>query len=260
MFKQKAENFIIVIFFSEKDLKLHVETLDMVKCSDGSAEGLTNCIKQVIEKNSIPWQNIVGFCADTTNVMFGTSFASKLMKAMVPHILNVKCSCHLIHLCSSCACLSLPKTLEDLATVRKLVNDVASNFLELDYICSVGLFTKLNPYLSSEYLPLNQTYVGIATIDSMQELVNAQEPSDNIDLFYQSCKNYYTILIKQIQDRFKFEDEIYVILALFEPRNARNFEAKISKATIYEISCSTRKVLRPKNRRRMEISDNDRCH
>ena len=60
---------IIVVFFSEKDLKLHVEVLDMVKCSDGSAEGLTNRIKQVIEKNSIPWQNIVGFCADTTNVI-----------------------------------------------------------------------------------------------------------------------------------------------------------------------------------------------
>ena len=48
--------------------------------------------------------------------MFGANkSASTLMKAMVPHILNVKCSCHLIHLCSSHACLSLPKTLEDLA-------------------------------------------------------------------------------------------------------------------------------------------------
>ncbi|XP_065584645.1 uncharacterized protein LOC136043679, partial [Artemia franciscana] len=107
---------IMVVFFSEKDLKLHVEVLDMVKCSDGSAEGLTNRIKQVIEENSIPWQNIVGFCADTSNVMFGAKrSASTLMKAMVPHILNVKCSCHLIHLCSSYACLSLPKILEDLA-------------------------------------------------------------------------------------------------------------------------------------------------
>ena len=88
------------------------------------------------------------------------------------------------------------------------MNDVASNFMELDYIRSVGLFTELNLYLSSEYLPLNQTYVGIAATDSMQELVDAQEPSDNIDLFYQSCRNYYIVLTKQIQDRFKFEDEI----------------------------------------------------
>ena len=73
------------------------------------------------------------------------------------------------------------------ASVSKLVNDVASNFMKLDYIRSVGSFTELNPYLSSEYLPLNQTYVGIAATDSMQELEDAQEPSDNIDLFYQSC-------------------------------------------------------------------------
>ena len=90
--------------------------MDMVKCSDGSAEGLTNCIKQVIEKKIIPWQNIAGFYPDSANVMFGFSRSvSTLMKAMVPHILNVKCSCHLIHLCSSYACLSLPKALEDLA-------------------------------------------------------------------------------------------------------------------------------------------------
>ena len=39
-----------VLFFSEKDLKLHVEVLDMVKWSDRSAEGLITSIKQVIEK------------------------------------------------------------------------------------------------------------------------------------------------------------------------------------------------------------------
>ena len=111
-------------------------------------------------------------------------------------------------------------------SVSKPVNDVASNFMKLDYIRSVGLFTELDPYLSSEYLPLNQTYVGIAATDSMQELINAQEPSDNIDLFYQSCQNYYIVLIKQIKDRFKFEDEIYDILALVEPRNARNLSPR----------------------------------
>ena len=112
------------------------------------------------------------------------------------------------------------------ASVRQFVNDVAFSFLELDYIRIVGLFTDLNPYLSTEYLPLNQTYVGIAATDSLQELVNAQEPSDNIDLFYQSSRNYYKVLIKQIQDRFKFEDEIDDILPLVEPRNARNLKPK----------------------------------
>jgi hypothetical protein len=47
------------------------------------------------------------------------------------------------------------------------VNDVASIFMKLNYIHSVALFTELDPYLSSEYLPLNQTYAGIAATNSM---------------------------------------------------------------------------------------------
>ena len=49
-----------------------------------------------------------------------------------------------------------------------------------------------------------------------------------IDLVYQSCRNYYIVLIKQIQDRFKFEDEIYDILALCWTKECKKFEAKIS--------------------------------
>ena len=67
------------------------------------------------------------------------------------------------------------------------MNDVASNSMKLDYIRSFALFTELDPYLSSEYLSLNQTYVGIAVTNAMQGLADAQGPSDNIDLFYQSC-------------------------------------------------------------------------
>jgi len=64
-------------------------------------------------------------------------------------------------------------------------------------------------YISNEYLPLDQMYEGIAATDSLREVVDAEEPSDNIDLFYQSFRNYYIVLIKQIQHRFKLEDEIY---------------------------------------------------
>ncbi len=37
-----------------------------------------------------------------------------LLKQNVPHVLAVKCSCHLIHLCSSYACQKLSTSLEDL--------------------------------------------------------------------------------------------------------------------------------------------------
>lgn len=37
-----------------------------------------------------------------------------LLKEVLPNIIIVKCSCHLIHLCASHVCLKLPKSLEDL--------------------------------------------------------------------------------------------------------------------------------------------------
>ena len=138
-------------------------------------------------------------------------------------------------------------TLMKTKLVSKLVNDVASNLMELYYIRCVGSFTELNLYISSEYLPLNQTYVGVTATDSMQELVDAQEPRDNIDLFYHSCRNYYIVLIKQIQDRFKFEDEIYDILALVEPSNSRNLKPKslrplFARFPVLTAKCSVHKT------------------
>ncbi|XP_042304027.1 uncharacterized protein LOC121920849 [Sceloporus undulatus] len=56
-----------------------------------------------------------GFSSDTTNVMFGEhhSLVSRL-KTELPDVVFTKCSCHLIHLVASEACLKLPKSVEDL--------------------------------------------------------------------------------------------------------------------------------------------------
>ena len=59
--------------------------------------------------------------------------------------------------------------------------------MKLDYIRSFGLCTELDPYLSSEYLSLHRTQVEIAATDSMQEHIDAQEASNNVDRFHQSC-------------------------------------------------------------------------
>ena len=158
-----------------------------------------------------------------TNDLILSTLQSKLTK---PYLEFMDCSLGLSNEFNTVFQSELPLFHSLKLSVSKLVNDVASNFMQLDYIRRVGSFTELDPYLSSEYLALNQTYVGIAAIDSMQELEDAQEPSDNIDLFYQSCRNYYIVLIKQIKDRFKFEDEIYDILALVKPRNARSLNPR----------------------------------
>ncbi|KAJ8939989.1 hypothetical protein NQ314_010929 [Rhamnusium bicolor] len=67
-----------------------------------------------IEKK-IPLTNLIGFASDTRNVMVGdhNSVFSHL-KVDLPDIALVKCSCHLIHLCASKACLELHRRVEDL--------------------------------------------------------------------------------------------------------------------------------------------------
>ena len=59
--------------------------------------------------------NVIAFCADTCNTMFEIKHSvSQLLVSNYPWILPVKCSCHLIHLCSAHSSLKLPKSLEDL--------------------------------------------------------------------------------------------------------------------------------------------------
>lgn len=53
-------------------------------------------------------ENIIGFCADTCNVMFGIHHSvAQMLVANYPWIIPIKCSCHMIHLCVSHASLQL---------------------------------------------------------------------------------------------------------------------------------------------------------
>ena len=58
---------------------------------------------------------IIGFSSDTCNVMFGERLSvMSLMKEVCNNIVFVKCSCYMIHLCVSHACLKLSTILENL--------------------------------------------------------------------------------------------------------------------------------------------------
>ena len=80
-----------------------------------TAVGLYNAIKSSFEEKNIPIKNIIGFSLDTTNVMFGEhQSVVSLLKKGASYVLAVKCSCRMIHLCASYACLKMSTTLEDL--------------------------------------------------------------------------------------------------------------------------------------------------
>ena len=106
---------ICVMYFEEPTVQPVKRFLDMVEVETVTAVGLYNAIKSSFEEKNVPIKNITGFSLDTTNVMFGEyQSVVSLLKKDVSYVLAVKCSCHMIHLCASYACLKKSTTLEDL--------------------------------------------------------------------------------------------------------------------------------------------------
>ena len=96
----------------EKIVKCYL--YELVEVPEGNAEAIFQAICKVLEKDNIPLINVIGFAADTTNVMFGwnNSVVSRFQQA-VPNIFIFRCICHSAHLCASHACEKLPHTPED---------------------------------------------------------------------------------------------------------------------------------------------------
>ena len=96
---------------------------ELVELVEGNAEAIFQAICNVLAKDGIPLLNIIGFAADTTNVMFGqhNSVVSRF-KENIPNIFILHCICHSAHLCALYAFEKLPRAPED------LIHDVYNYF------------------------------------------------------------------------------------------------------------------------------------
>ena len=85
---------IMTRIFNDKAKKVQCNLYDLIELASSNAETLFQAICRAFEKESIPLSYIIGFAADTTNVMFGehnNSVASRLRKKSHMHIyLTVK--------------------------------------------------------------------------------------------------------------------------------------------------------------------------
>ena len=106
---------ILAVYFNEQTFKLEIILVDLIPLSNGAAATTYKALLDSLKERDIPMKNVIGFCADTCNVMFGAnhSFAQMLVKDH-PWVIAAKCSSHLIHLCSSHASKVFPKNVEDL--------------------------------------------------------------------------------------------------------------------------------------------------
>ena len=111
----KKQLAIIANFFSMEKFEMQYWLIDMIETEDASAKGIYSKLKETFNSLNIPMSNIIGYSSDTTNVMFGQyNSVVQLLTSEFPYVQAVKCSCHLIHLVSSNAAATLPKSVEDL--------------------------------------------------------------------------------------------------------------------------------------------------
>ena len=100
----------MAVVVSTWDSDLKVEVLDLVRCKDAIAEGLTDILLKALEDAGVDYSRMVAFSSDTCNVMFGDrNSVTQKLKLKIPGLLTVKCACHSMHLCSSKAFSQLPK-------------------------------------------------------------------------------------------------------------------------------------------------------
>ena len=62
---------ILVTYFNPDKYQVEKDLIDIVQLDDGKAETINQAILKCFNDKNIPVTNIIGFCADTCNVMFG---------------------------------------------------------------------------------------------------------------------------------------------------------------------------------------------
>lgn len=105
---------LVVTYYDEESNAIKTSFLELKECTSGTAKHIYEAMRNTLSEHCIPFENVAGFSADTCNVMFGGSNSvAVLLKKDNPFIVNIKCSCHLIHLVASKSSKKLPTYIED---------------------------------------------------------------------------------------------------------------------------------------------------
>lgn len=104
---------LILIVRYWKDGAIQDRIFDLIEVKDASATAIFNSIKNVLDANHIPYENIIGFGADNASTMMGhLGGVQAKLKTLSPNIYVQGCSSHSLHLCASNAAKKLPSTVE----------------------------------------------------------------------------------------------------------------------------------------------------
>lgn len=106
---------IVIKYFSETKCTVQTKFLDLVDLSGETAGQLFNSLSSKLSELGLEIKDVIGFAADTTNVMFGqhSGIVAKI-KEVNPKCFFIKCVCHSAALSVSHACKILPRNLEQI--------------------------------------------------------------------------------------------------------------------------------------------------
>ena len=188
-------------YFDDEEYKMNIILIDMIEIPDGRAITITDCLVRSLQERHIPFENVLGFSADTCNVMFGVNHSvSTLLKERFPWIQTVKCSCHSIHFCASHTGKMLPKSLEDLC--RNIYSHFNASSQRTDALREFQEFFEADQHKilqasQTRWLSMKQCVDRI--IEQYDVLTHYfinvvfQDPTHTNDMILKSLKNKFTL-------------------------------------------------------------------
>ena len=131
---------IAVNYFSMKNESVQTKLLNLIPVTSGTAEDLFVVLSTELKKNHLGIESLIGFSADTTNVMFGCndSIVTRIREAS-PTCLVLKCVCHSTALSVSHASKLLPRSIDQL--IRDIYNYFSQSAKRIDQFKEFQEFT-----------------------------------------------------------------------------------------------------------------------
>lgn len=123
-----------------ESMTIECSLYDLLEVSHSDAESLFQALVGIFVREGIPFDTIIGFAADNTNVMFSKhNSAASCLKEKIPDIFIflMQCICHSAHLCASYACDKLPRTAENFFVMYTATFAIVPNVKQNIVFCTV---------------------------------------------------------------------------------------------------------------------------
>lgn len=104
---------VSIIYFSKQMSKIVTTSLELGHLDSGDAEGITNCLLEIIARYKLKIKNLQGLGTDNASVMVGVNNGvAKKLRAYCPNLVLIRCLCHSLQLATSAAVKELPRNLD----------------------------------------------------------------------------------------------------------------------------------------------------